>query len=336
MNQTNFGRKTARNLLAICCGVGLLGAAVSARAETATFKFAALGTSFSAALPADSPLIGQEITSARIYLDVEAFPGSDAANFFTDISFPIEPFPGNVSALVLVGADLGWSGAGTFHYFEETTRFNGVFAPYRYGGETPGEDFDGLLLDTSRIEFDYQPAGGGGELALTSAVSRKTHGSQGEFDVNLPLSGAVGIENRAGGSGKTEIVFTFNNNVTDAAGATSTCGKVRSVTVNTTDAHQVSVLLNEISCDEQSVTVTLTGVTDDQGQTLASASVTFGVLVGDVTADGVVDFADLAAVRAAQGQRTNSSNFREDVNTDGGVNNQDLGEVKSRRRHALP
>lgn len=108
----------------------------NARSETATFHFAALGSSFSAALPADSPLIGGEITSARIYLDVETFPGSDAANFFTDISFPIESFPGNTNAFVLAGVDLGWSSAGTFHYFEETTRFNGLFAPYRYGGET--------------------------------------------------------------------------------------------------------------------------------------------------------------------------------------------------------
>lgn len=55
-------------------------------------QFAALGSSFSAALPADSPLNGKEIVSARIYLDLESFPASDAANFFTDISFPIEPF----------------------------------------------------------------------------------------------------------------------------------------------------------------------------------------------------------------------------------------------------
>jgi hypothetical protein len=144
MNKPNISAKTGRrHLLVMTCLATVIRCIASAQAETATFKFAALGSSFSAALPADSPLIGKEIVSARIYLDVESFPGSDAANFFTDISFPIEPFPGNTNALVLVGADLGWSGSGTFHYFEETTRFNGVFAPYRYGGETPGEDFDG-------------------------------------------------------------------------------------------------------------------------------------------------------------------------------------------------
>jgi hypothetical protein len=71
---------------------------------------------------------------------------------------------------------------GHVHYFEETTRFNGVFAAYRYGGETPGENFDGVILGTSRIEFDYITAGGA-DLTLESAASRRTHGNIGEFDV---------------------------------------------------------------------------------------------------------------------------------------------------------
>ena len=212
MIKPSLGRKTAQNLFMMSCIAGFLGIAASVTAETATFTFAPVGSSFSAFLPSDSPLIGKEIVSARIYLDVESFEGSDAANFFTDISFPIVPDPGNTNALVLVGSDLGWSGSGTFHYFEETTGFNGVFVSARYGGETPGENFDGVLLDTSRIEFDYI-SDGGEDLALESAASRKTHGHIGDFDLELPLSGDVGIESRSG-NGKSEIVFTFNNNVT--------------------------------------------------------------------------------------------------------------------------
>jgi hypothetical protein len=129
--------------------------------QTATFHFAPLGSSFLAFFPPDSPLVGRQIISARIFLDVQSDPGSDAANFFTDITFPINPFPGNENALALSGNDLGWSGAGTFHFFEETTRFNGIFVVARYGGETPGEGFDGALLETSRIEFNYVPELGG-------------------------------------------------------------------------------------------------------------------------------------------------------------------------------
>ncbi|HEY3662870.1 MAG TPA: dockerin type I domain-containing protein [Chthoniobacterales bacterium] len=323
-----------RRFLVLSAVVGTLGYASTTKADRATFTFAPVGSSFSAALLGGDPLIGKEIVSARIYLDVESFAGSDAANFFTDTSFPIEPFPGNTNAVVLAGADLGWSGEGTFHYFEETARFNGVFAAYRYGGETPGENFDGVILGTSRIEFDYITAGGA-DLTLESAASRRTHGNIGEFDVDLPLTGDIGIEPRAG-NGKGEIVFTFNNNVTGASGVTSSCGKVGPVMVDPDDAHSLSVSLSELGCNHNTVTVTLSGVQDDQGNTLDSAAITFGILFGDVNGDRVVNNADIAATRAVQGQRTKRSNLRSDINTDGGINNKDVGEVKSHRGEILP
>jgi hypothetical protein len=334
MNKPELESGTARNFFRMCCVAGFLGIAASVTAETATFTFAPVGSSFSAFLPGDSPLIGKEIVSARIYLDVESFEGSDAANFFTDISFPIVPDPGNTNALVLVGSDLGWSGSGTFHYFEETTGFNGVFVSARYGGETPGENFDGVLLDTSRIEFDYI-SDGGEDLTLESAASRKTHGPLGDFDLELPLSGDVGIESRSG-NGKSDIVFTFNNNVTAFGSISSTCGTLGETAVDSTDPHNVVVKLYEIDCNQAFVTVTLTAVTDDQGHTLNSASVTFGVLFGDVTADGVVDHADIAAARAVQGRRTNNSNFRADITANGGINFRDVRAAKKYQGNALP
>lgn len=332
MNTANVRRQLARKFVAAGGLAAWLGFASIAHAETATFHFAAVGTSFSAALPADSPLIGGEITSTRIYLDVESFPGSDAANFFTDISFPIDPFPGNESALVLVGVDLGWSGSGTFHHFEETARFNGIFSPFRYGGETPGENFDGLILDSSRIEFDYIPAGGG-DLALTAAASRKTHDGAGAFEVDLPLTGTTGIENRGG---KGEIVFTFNNPVTGAGTATSTCGTIGNIKVDPNDAHNLLVKFDGAACDQSIVTVTVNDVTDDQGHSLDSASVSFASLFGDVTADGSVDQADRAAVRAAVGQVLDNFNFRADINTDGRINDRDIGHVKKYLGDKLP
>ena len=334
MNETEIKGRISRNFFAIVCVAGFLGIGSSAPAETATFTFAPVGSSFSAFLPADSPLIGKQIVSARIYLDVESFAGSDAADFFTDISFPIAPDSGNTNALVLVGSDLGWSGSGTFHYFEETTGLNGVFVSARYGGETPGENFDGVLLDTSRIEFDYI-SDGGEDLALESAASRKAHGSKGEFDVNLPLTGEMGIEDRFGPR-KSEIVFTFDNNLTGVGSVTSTCGQAGNAMVDPADAHSISISLDQIACTRTVVTVTLSDVTDDQGHTLDSASVTFGILFGDVTADGTVNNADIAAVRAFLGQRANSSNFRADVNLDSGMNNKDIGLVKSYRGDSLP
>ena len=56
-------------------------------------------------------------------------------------------------------------------------------------------------------------------------VSRMTHGSAGTFDINLPSTGARGIECRSGGpNGNYQLIFSFGNNLTSVAGATVTSG----------------------------------------------------------------------------------------------------------------
>ena len=157
-------------VLLLGCVVGSVILSAPARAGTVTFNFAQVGTEYSAFLAPDSPLIGKEVISARIFLNVESFPGSDAANFFTDLSFPISPFPGNQNVLVLVGSDLGWSGAGQFHFFEETELFNGIFVSARFAGETPGENFDGTLLEGSRVEFDFASVPDSGGISMAACA----------------------------------------------------------------------------------------------------------------------------------------------------------------------
>jgi len=51
-------------------------------------------------------------------------------------------------------------------------------------------------------------------ITPASLVSRKTHGTSGEYDINLPLTGNPGIECRAGGPGSSHtLVVSFNNSV---------------------------------------------------------------------------------------------------------------------------
>lgn len=154
--------------------LSLTAAAVSvttplAAAETVTFFFPKVGQSVSYFMGDDNPLVGKQVINARIYLTVDTFPGSDAANFFTDHSFPIQPEDGNQSAIALWGSDLGWSGSGLNSYFLETTMFNGVFAPARYGAETPGFDFEGEIID-GRIEMDVIPAPSAAAMLGTGAL----------------------------------------------------------------------------------------------------------------------------------------------------------------------
>jgi len=174
------------------------------------------------------------------------------------------------------------------------------------------------------------PASAG--LALVSAESVK-----GGFAIDLPLTGTPGVECRSGGSqGNYTINFTFNNNLTSVASVTTSCGTVTSSMIDGTDPHRYIVNLAAATCNAQDVTLTLTGVTDDQGNTLATASVTMGLLLGDVDGDGTVTTADFSLTKADNGQSTDGTNFREDVNVNGRIDRSDAKIVRQQVGTSLP
>ena len=169
-------------------------------------------------------------------------------------------------------------------------------------------------------------------LALTSAASRI-----GPFEIDLPLSGSSGVECRGGGTNRHyTMVFTFNNLLTAVDSAATTCGTVNGIALDQSDAHRVFVSLRDVTCNEERVTVTLNGVHDDQGNTLPSATATMGLLLGDVDGNAVVDLADVEQTRADGGQKTNSDNFREDINATGSITGRDVNVVRSKVGTMLP
>jgi hypothetical protein len=106
--------------------------------------------------------------------------------------------------------------------------------------------------------------------------------------------------------------------------------------IDTTNPRQFIVNYKGVTCNAEDLIVTLTNVQDDESNTLASASVTMGLLMGDVDGDGSVTKADLALVKADLGQTTDGTNFREDVNVDGVINQLDVRAVKRQRGTSLP
>jgi hypothetical protein len=172
-------------------------------------------------------------------------------------------------------------------------------------------------------------------LQLGSAVSRKTHGGAGAFDIPLPLSGSPGVECRTGGAtGDYTLVFTFTNNVTSGnASVTSGIGSVSGMP--TFSDNTMTVNLTGVA-NVQTLTVTLTNVTDVFSQVLPSASVSMGVLLGDVNGNAVVNASDVSLTKSQVGAPVSGSNFREDVNTNGLINSVDVALVKSKVGTALP
>ena len=172
-----------------------------------------------------------------------------------------------------------------------------------------------------------------------SAVSRKTHASAGDFDVNLlvpptPPPG-VGVECRTGGpNGDFKIVIAFAVTVTvdgnPQAQVVSGTGTVSNVTVN---GAVVTVDLTGVS-NAQTITLRLFTVND--GTNSGNVDIRMGVLLGDTTANGSTNSSDVSEVKAQSGTATTQSNFRTDVTVNGVVNSSDVSTTKLVSGTALP
>jgi hypothetical protein len=172
-----------------------------------------------------------------------------------------------------------------------------------------------------------------GPLQLLSAVSRKTHGAAGPFDVNLPIPGPpFGVECRNAGNTHS-LVFTFSNSVVSGnAGVTSGVGVAGAPTFS---GNTMTVNLTGVS-DVQVITVTLSNVTDSFAQVLPNTAVSMNVLSGDTSGNKTVNGTDVSQTKLQSGAVVNAANFREDVNVSGAINGTDVSTVKLRSGNGLP
>jgi hypothetical protein len=169
--------------------------------------------------------------------------------------------------------------------------------------------------------------------ATTSAASRKTHGLAGAFDLNLPLTGAPGVECRsAGATGDHTMVVSFNNTVTEGNAAVSS-GSVSGTP--TFSGNTMTINLTGVP-NAQQITVSLTNVKDAFAQVLPSTSISMNVLLGDTTGNKAVTASDIAQVKAESGQPITPANFRIDVSLNGILNGSDLSMTKSASGTIIP
>ena len=172
-----------------------------------------------------------------------------------------------------------------------------------------------------------------GAFQLTAAASRKTHGSAGTFDVNLPLTGAPGVECRDG-AGNHTLVFSFNNQV--VSGSVSITGGTGTISGPPifTDNRMI-VNLTGVA-DVQTLVLTLHNVTDNISRVLPDTAVSVNMLIGDTTGNNVINASDIAQVKGQSGSLVSNANFREDVTVNGVINGSDIALVKSRSEAAIP
>ena len=170
-------------------------------------------------------------------------------------------------------------------------------------------------------------------LSFTGAVSRKTHGSAGAFDINLPANGS-GIECRSGGvNGDYTIVANFGRPVTFSnASLSSGSGSVSSTSGSGTAS--LTVNLTGVTSGQR-LTLLLTGVND--GSNTFNVSIPMGVLIGDTNGNGAVSGSDVSQTKvAAQTGTVTAGTFRTDVNASGAINSSDISLVASKSGTMLP
>jgi hypothetical protein len=166
---------------------------------------------------------------------------------------------------------------------------------------------------------------------LASAVSRLTHGNgAGTFDLPLSLSSRT-VEPRSDNSGNFTIVFTFDQAINSGSAMISpNSAHVSNVTFSGSD-----MIVNVAGItDQQSYTISVSGVTGGTGS--GSGSVQVGFLAGDGTQDGVVNIGDTIVTRNASGTPIDATNFRLDMNLDGLINLGDVMMVRSHSGNFLP
>ena len=188
--------------------------------------------------------------------------------------------------------------------------------------------------DNGRPAATYMISGnnfcGATGIAPILAVSRKTHGSAGDFDIDLPLTGPEGIEDRSGGpNGNHTIVVTFPGAIASVTSA-SCAGQPATSSIN---GSVVTVNCTGVP-NAQNIAVTLNGVSD--GTNTGNVSIPMGVLAGDTNADRFCDAIDVSQTKSQSGKAVTASNFREDVNVDGFIDAVDASLVKSKSGTALP
>jgi hypothetical protein len=164
-------------------------------------------------------------------------------------------------------------------------------------------------------------------LSITSAVSRKTHGGAGTFDIDLPLTGTPGLECRSGGgAGNHNLVVTFANNV--SSGSATVMSGIGNVAGSPSFAGKMmNINLTGVG-DAQQISIKLSGVTDSFSQVLPDTVISMGVLLGDTSSNGLVTGTDVSQTKLQSGAPVTNSNFREDVNVSGGINGTDISIVK--------
>jgi len=173
---------------------------------------------------------------------------------------------------------------------------------------------------------------------IATAVSRKTHGPAGNFDIRLvPADAGGGVECRNPGPNSSHrIVVTFAAPVT-YTGAVATNGASATVTPGpgSPAASELTIDLTNVP-NGQVTMVTLNGASTNGGVTTTSVAIPFAALLGDVNGNRAVTATDISKIKSLSGMPADDNNYRSDISVNGVINATDVSIAKSQSGNSLP
>jgi hypothetical protein len=215
---------------------------------------------------------------------------------------------------------------GAFAGLDVRVRFRLACDPFA-AGSTPGVAW---YIDDVQFTNTVQ------EGPCPTVVSRKTHGTAGDFDIDLPLAGSPGIECRTNSTaGSHKIIYTLDRTLTGAGSATASQANAGVTTALGPNANQVTVNLTGIT-NAQHLTVSLNGVQDAAGNILDNLVARMDVLLGDVNSTKRTDSGDVTQVRNRTVTTTTQPTCRFDVNASGRIDAGDVTVTRNATVTVLP
>lgn len=168
-------------------------------------------------------------------------------------------------------------------------------------------------------------------LELVSAVSRKTHGGAGIFDLPITIGTGSPTKSEPRCQGPNRIVITFSRPVKTTDGFTPGSEVLASAGV----VDQIDLIGNEAVVrlsavpNATCVQLAVVGISDIDNLPLAGENVLRVIaLIGDVNGNGFTNYVDTSAIKALAGLSVNQGNFCHDLNTSGFIDFIDLSMSK--------
>ncbi len=213
-----------------------------------------------------------------------------------------------------------WSNGIDFSDFDYDWAGRLTFAQNPYSTVVRGYD------DAGRMTLDQQTMPGAAPTPVPlidrpSVVSRRTHGSAGDFDIALPLTGDPGIESRNGGTYKIVATFQHLVNLNGNAIVSAGIGTVSATTSASTETGGTAITIDLVNVSTAQKLVVMLSVSD--GGISDEIAIPMRVLWGDANATGSVTSSDASMIQSQIGQPVSSSNFRCDANVTGDIDNAD-------------